>query len=155
MEISVPVGRTRTGKRSFPIGFKVEFLQLWDEVSLERGGKARLLRKYGLDPTVVREWVRARDRGDFEASMVVAADKSKDRWQMDARDRAELARLRAENERLKQKVTQAEAAQEILGKAFELLEGITASSEMIDDQIPPALMSAEQYRQWLQRKGLS
>ena len=72
---------------------------------------------------------------------------------MDSRTRAELARLRTENEALRKRVAQAEAAQEILGKAFELLEGITASS---DDppQIPPALMSAAEYQQWLQRRKL-
>ncbi|KIQ07863.1 hypothetical protein RU01_21845, partial [Rhodococcus sp. MEB064] len=68
---------------------------------------------------------------------------------------AELARLRKENDALKKKVAQSEAVQEILGKAYELLEGITESSTETDDQIPPALMSATEYARWLERNALS
>ena len=69
-------------------------------------------------------------------------------------DRAELARLRAENQRLRDKMAQSEAAQEILGNAFELLQGINQSSEP-QSQIPPALMSATEYAEWLKRRKLS
>ena len=155
MSISVEVGRTPSGQRSYPLGFKVEFLQLWDAAMLERGGRARLLREYGLSRATVRGWLHSRDRGDFEASMVSAALKSKGSRRVDAQERAELARLRAENERLRKKVEQAEAIQEIMGKAIELMDGVTASSTDEEESIPPALMSAEQYQQWLQRKGLS
>ncbi|GAB83819.1 hypothetical protein RVF83_04120 [Gordonia rubripertincta] len=154
MTISVEVGRTPRGQRSYPLGFKVEFLQLWDAATVERGGRARLLREHGLCRATVRGWLQARGRGDFEASMVSAAQKSKGS-RVDAQERAELARLRAENQRLRKKVEQAEAIQEIMGKAIELMDGITASSTDEEEQIPPALMSAEQYQQWLQRKGLS
>ncbi|OLT41397.1 hypothetical protein BJF87_16040, partial [Gordonia sp. CNJ-863] len=128
MTISVEVGRTPRGQRSYPLGFKVEFLQLWDAATLERGGRARLLREHGLSRATVRGWLHSRDRGDFEASMVSAALKSKGSSRVDAQERAELARLRAENQRLKKKVEQAEAIQEIMGKAIELMDGITASS---------------------------
>ena len=74
---------------------------------------------------------------------------------MENRDRAELARLRAENEILRKKVAQSEAAQQILGKAFELLEGITTSSDEEHTSIPPALMSADDYATWLKRRNLS
>ncbi|MFW0788001.1 hypothetical protein AAFP35_26215 [Gordonia sp. CPCC 206044] len=147
------VGRTPRGQRSFTLEYKIEFLQLWDECR-ERGSKVRLLREHGLGSSTVERWIRSRERGEFEASMVAAATKGKAQ-SMDNRDRAELARLRAENERLKTKVAQAEAAQEVLGKAFELLEGITKGSAEPETEIPPALMSTEQYRQWLQRRGLS
>ncbi|WP_042378485.1 hypothetical protein [Gordonia alkanivorans] len=155
MSISVEVGRTPRGQRSYPLGFKVEFLQLWDAAMVERGGRARLMREYGLSRATVRGWLEARVRGDFEASMVSAALKSKGSSRVDAQERAELARLRAENRRLKKKVEQAEAIQQIMGKAIELMDGITASSTDEEESIPPALMSAEQYQQWLNRKGLS
>lgn len=152
--ISESVGRTKTGQRSMTIAYKIEFLQAWDQ-ALERGAKTRLLRENGLARNTVKRWILARDRGQFSAAMTAAATEIP-RSKMDNRDRAELLRLRNENERLKRKVVQAEAAQEILGKAFELLDGITKSSSLDQEsQIPPALMSAEQYAQWLQRNYIT
>ena len=146
------VGRTASGARSFSLAFRVEFLRRWDEC-VERGSKARLLREYGLASSTVERWLGARDRGELTASMVAAAERSPHR--MDSRDRAEMARLRKENEALKKKVAQSEAAQQILGKAFELLEGITTSSEQEQTQIPPSLMSPDEYATWLKRHKLS
>lgn len=146
------IGLTRTGGRSFPLAYRVEFLRRWDE-SIERGSKVRLLRESGLASSTVERWLKARDRGELTASMVAAAERSPHR--MESRDRAELARLRMENEALKKKVAQSEAAQEILGKAFELLEGINTSSTQEETAIPPALMSADEYAKWLKRRRLS
>lgn len=150
--IDIPVGRTRTGKPAYPMAYRIEFLRQWDQC-LERGAKTRLLRENRLDRNTVRRWIQARDSGDLQESMVTAADNSRDR--LDSRDRAELAKLRKENERLREKVAQAEAAQDILGKAFELLQGITKSSTDEEPQIPPSLMSAREYAQWLERRKLS
>ena len=147
-QISVEPGMSAGGHRRFSLEFRVEFLRAWDG-RVERGAKTRLLREYGLDRNTVYAWVRARDNGELEQSQQRVASRS-DVGQM----RAELARLRAENETLRRKTAQAEAATEILGKAFELLEGITTSSEP-DSQIPPALMSATEYASWLKRLKLS
>jgi hypothetical protein len=146
------IGLTATGGRSFPLSFRVEFLRRWDEC-IERGAKARLLREHNLASSTVERWLNARARGEWTASMVAAAERSPTR--MDSQDRAEMARLRKENEALKKKVEQSEAAQQILGKAFELLEGITTSSDQEEIAIPPALMSADEYAQWLKRNKLS
>ncbi len=152
--LSEPVGRTTTGRRSMTVAYKIEFLQAWDQ-AVERGAKTRLLRENSLGHNTVRRWIKARDQGQFTAAMTAAATQIP-RSKMDNRDRAELLRLRKENERLKRKVVQAEAAQEILGKAFELLDGITKSStEELDPKIPPALMSAEQYALRLERNNIS
>ncbi|MGV9714344.1 hypothetical protein ACWDTI_27235, partial [Gordonia sp. NPDC003424] len=146
--------QTPGGRNIYTRAYKLEILQQWDQC-VERGSKTRFARENGLTTRTIREWVTARDRGEFEEAMVAEATKKERRGMMDSRDRAELARLRAENERLKAKVTAAEAAQEVLGKAFELLEGITKGSTDPQTEIPPALMSAEQYREWLERNGLS
>lgn len=152
--ISEPIGRTKTGRRSLTVAYKIEFLQAWDQ-AVERGAKTRLLRENRLERNTVKRWLQARDQGQFTAAMTAAASEIP-RSKMDNRDRAELLRLRKENERLKRKVVQAEAAQEILGKAFELLDGIAKSStEEPESTIPPALMSAEQYALWLQRNNIS
>lgn len=150
--ISVGPGVSATGRRQFPIGYRLEFLREWDACH-DRGAKTRLLRENDLTRATVRRWLEARRRGELEGSMVKA---SKPQKQSASVDRAELARLRVENERLRRQVVQAEAAQDILGKAFELLQGINESSQTDPDpQIPPALMSATEYAEWLQRRKLS
>lgn len=150
--IDTEIGRTPTGQRAFPLEFRIEFLRQWDEC-VAWGAKTRLLREHALPRATVDRWLAARKRGDWERSMVAAAERAPDR--MDSRDRAELARLRKENEALKEKVARSEAAQEILGKAFELLEGINKSSTAAEAQIPSSLMSASQYAQWLKQHRLS
>ena len=150
--IDAPIGLTRTGGRSFPLAFRIEFIRQWDSC-IRHGTKVQLLREYAVSSSTVRRWLNARDAGDWEAAMVKEAAKGP--RNLDARDRAELARLRQENEVLKNKVNQAEAAQQILGKAFELLEGITQSSDPDAAPIPPALMSANEYQNWLTRRKLS
>jgi transposase-like protein len=147
--ISIEPGLTPTGLRQFPIGYRLEFLREWDACH-ERGAKARLLRENDLTRATVRPWIEARRLGGLEESMTKASKPGKSSASV---DRAELARLRVENERLRRKVVQAEAAQDILGKAFELLQGINESSEP-DPQIPPALMSATEYADWLKRAKL-
>jgi transposase-like protein len=150
--ITIEPGLSPTGQRSFPIGYRVEFLREWDRCR-ERGAKARLLRENDLTQATVRRWIRSRDRGELEVSMAKASKRDKTSASV---ERAELARLRAENERLRRQVVQAEAAQDILGKAFELLQGINESSlNQEDPQIPPGLMSATEYAAWLQRHKLS
>ncbi|MCI1748042.1 MAG: hypothetical protein LKI24_08065 [Acidipropionibacterium sp.] len=150
-QISAPVGRTSSGRRAFTIAFRLEFLQAWDACTA-RGDKTRLLREHQLTRNTVLRWLQARDRGEFTTSMVATADGSRSR--MDNKDRAELARLKAENTHLRDKVAQAEAAQEILGKAFGLLDQTLQSPDPAP-QIPPALMSLEQYRDWLDTYTLS
>lgn len=146
------IGKTSTGGRSFPLAFRIEYLRRWDEC-VERGSKVRLMREFGLGKSTVDRWLKARDGGELTASMVATAERSRAR--MDSRDRAELARLQAENEALKKKVAQSEAAQQILGKAFELLEGITTCSNEKEAPIPPAVMNADEYTTWLKRRRLS
>lgn len=145
------IGLTKSGRRSFPVEYRLAFLRKWD-ASVERGAKVRLLREHALASSTVDRWLAARTRGELTASMVATAERSSHR--MENRDRAELARLRVENEALKKKVAQSEAAQQILGKAFELLEGITTSSEN-PPEIPPTLMSADEYAKWLKQHRLS
>ena len=150
--IDVQIARSQSGRRMFPLAFRVEFLRQWDE-AVEHGAKARLMREFNLSQASVRVWLRARDRGAFEASMVMASGKS--RAVVSNEDRAELARLRLENQQLRRKVEQSEAVQEILGKAFELLDGITKGSPPPQPQIPISLMSAQEYADWLQTNSLS
>ena len=98
--ISIEPGLTPTGLRRFPIGFRLEFLREWD-ACLERGAKTRLLRENDLTWATVKRWIEARRRGELEESMTKAAKAGKSSASV---DRAELARLRVENERLRRQV---------------------------------------------------
>lgn len=152
--VQEPIGLKAGGGRSFSVAFRLEFLRLWDECTVH-GDKTRLLREHNLAYQTVKRWLAARERGEFVESLTAAATKStKSRNHMINEERAELRRLRKEVARLEKKVAQAEAVQEILGKAYELLEGINTSSEE-HPEIPPALMSADEYTAWLQRTKLS
>ena len=146
--ISIAPGLTASGTRTFSIAYRLEFLREWDGC-IERGSKIALLRENSLDSNTVKRWINARERGEMEGSMVRASRKSSH-----ASDRAELARLREENQQLQAKVAQSEAVQQILGKAYELLEGITQSSPT-PTQIPPALLNADEYAEWLRGNKLS
>jgi hypothetical protein len=149
--IDVEVGRSPGGRRRFPVAFRLEFLRMWD-ARVDFGGKTQLLREYGLAHCTVRRWVVARDAGEFERSMLTASQRSRN--SVNNQDRAELARLRQENAALQAKVKQAEAAQEILGKAFEILDGIAKTSTDSGPAIPLSAMSAEEYSSWLKRLNL-
>ncbi|WP_341359183.1 hypothetical protein V5H98_15795 [Georgenia sp. M64] len=150
--IDVEIGLTPKGRRAFPLEFRIEFLAQWD-ACVEYGAKMRLLREHALARKTVSRWLHARESGQWQAAMESATQGSSSR--VDSQDRAELARLRIENEALKSKVARSEAAQEILGKAFELLQGINTGSTEPATQIPPSLMSADEYAQWLKRHRLS
>lgn len=149
--IDIELGRTPTGARSFPIEFRMAFVEQWDAAT-ERGAKVRLLREHNLTYSTIRRWFRSRDRGDYEPG----TPHERSQRRMDNFDRAEFNRLRKENRDLKGKLAQSEAVQEILGKAYELLEGITTSSTTEDPtEIPVTLLSANEYAAWLERNKLS
>ncbi len=151
--ISVEPGRTPAGERRFSVAYRQEFLAAWD-ACVERGAKARLMRENNLGRDTVQMWLEARRRGDMDRSLERAGQKSKEPRDSVPQMRAELAKLRVENQRLQAKVTQSEAVTEILGKAYELLEGITTSSTPPEPAIPPALLNTEEYAAWLRRHKL-
>ena len=151
--IDVEIGRTPSGYREFPVEFKIQFIALWHQC-LRRGDKTRLLRQYSLDSQTVHGWLRAERRGDFTASMVAAAEKSPKRSAN--QDRATIAQQNVRIAQLEKQLAQTEGVVDILGKAYELLEEISLSSEPdLEPKIPPALMGPEEYANWLARHRLS
>ncbi|MCW4353533.1 hypothetical protein ONR57_09525, partial [Hoyosella sp. YIM 151337] len=60
----VEIGRSLTGKRSFSLAFRLDFVRRWQDCT-ERGAKTRLLREFRLDESTVRPWLRAYDRGEY------------------------------------------------------------------------------------------
>ena len=143
---------TETGRRTYPLAYKLEFMAAWDEC-VGHGDKARLLRENGLDATTVHPWLKDRAAGKYNESLLGEALNSEPK-RTHSQDRAELARVVAENERLKVKLREAELAQEIMGKASELMKGIDLGSPDPLTSIPPLVMSQDQFDAWLARKRL-
>lgn len=137
-------GLTPSGKRSFTIAEKLQFVREYEEC-VEYGSKAALLRRWSLDAEVGRKWVIAARDGRLGPAAPAK------RLNMASRERARLVALERENEQLRAKVAAAENALEIMGKAHELLDGTLKSSSQEQDEVPVSLMSAQEYQAWLAR----
>lgn len=134
-------GRTLKGRRSFTNEEKLQFVREFHQC-VEWGSKTELLRRWNLQESVGRRWALAAAEGRLGPT---APEKG---LSMDGQQRARLVALERENERLRAKVTSAEAALEIMGKAHELLDGTLKSSHEVDE-VPVGLMSVEEYQAWL------
>lgn len=136
-------GLTPSGKRSFTIEEKLEFVREY-QACVERGSKVALLRRWNLDAEVGRKWVIAAGQGRLGPGAPTK------RLNMASRERARLVALERENEQLRKKVAAAENALDIMGKAHELLAG-TLESSREQDEVPVSLMSVAEYQDWLAR----
>jgi transposase len=113
----------RPKRRRFTAAYKMEILAEYDKLtdSAERGA---LLRREGLYHSHVQQWRAARDQGALQA----LTDKPAGRAAPSKAD-AQAQRLRKENERLTAELARTKAALEIMGKARELLELLSESSD--------------------------
>ncbi|WP_125810470.1 hypothetical protein [Actinoplanes sp. ATCC 53533] len=112
-------GGPRT-RRSFTPGQKLELLAGYEQaVTVGEGGA--FLRRGGLYSSLMTEWRRARDAGLLQGR---AADQTVGR---PSAEQVEIARLRREWERTQSRLARTETALEIMGKAQELLAGISRS----------------------------
>ena len=113
-------------RRIFAPEYKLSILAEYDRCS-ESGDKGALLRHEGLYSSIITDWRRQHREG----TLVV----SEGRGSAGGRQvptRAEVDKLRAENERLKTKLAKAEAIIEVQGKVQALLEELSKSAD-IDD----------------------
>lgn len=109
-------GKERTQCRYFSSDYKLSVLAEYECCS-EPGEKGALLRREGFYSSIVTDWRRQhRDR-----TLVVTEGRASEGGR-GAPSRTEVARLRAENERLKRKLAKAEAIIEVQGKVQALLE---------------------------------
>lgn len=114
----------RPTRRTFTAGYKARIVAEYE--AAPHGEKSAVLRREGLFHWHVREWAMARDAGGVAG--LDQAGAASDRRQRRA-EQAEVARLRAENQRLTGKLAQTQAALSIMGKAHELLESLAEGSE--------------------------
>lgn len=113
-------------RRIFAPEYKLAILAEYDACS-ETGEKGAILRREGLYSSLITDWRRQHRQGLLKAAM------GRTDGGRGGPSLSELAKLRAENERLRLKLAQAEAIIEVQGKVHALLEEITESATPDDD----------------------
>lgn len=111
----------KTGiRRIFSPEYKLAILAEYDAAT-ESGEKGAILRREGLYSSLVCDWRRQHRQGLLKAAL--------GRSGADRPSASEVARLRAENERLRNKLAQAEVIIGVQGKVHALLEEISKSAD--------------------------
>jgi transposase len=110
-----------TARRSFSSAQKLEHIAAY-EAAMQKGDGGAYLRANGLYSSLMCEWRRQRDAG------VLAGKKPGEKIGQLTAEQAEIARLRRQLDKAERRLATTEVALEIMGKARELLEGLTKSS---------------------------
>jgi transposase-like protein len=92
------------------------------EAAMQKGDGGAYLRANGLYSSLMCEWRRQRDAG------VLAGKKPGEKIGKLTAEQTEIARLRRQLDKAESRLATTEVALEIMGKARELLEGLTKSS---------------------------
>lgn len=108
-------------RRSFSPEYKLAILAEYDACT-ETGEKGAILRREGLYSSIIADWRRQHRQGLLKAA-VGRSDGGRGGPSM-----SEMNRLRADNERLRTKLAQAEVVIEVQGKVHALLEEISKSA---------------------------
>ena len=114
----VPVRATR---RRFPAEYKARIVAEYER--LPDGDKGALLRREGLYSSLISEW-----RKQAAVGAVAGLAKKRGRRGPEAKER-EIAKLRAEVERLRGEVTKGDRVIEVQGKVSALLEELSKSAD--------------------------
>ena len=110
-----------TSRRSFTSAQKLDHIAAY-EAAMQKGEGGAYLRANGLYSSLICEWRRQRDAG------VLAGKKPGEKIGRLTAEQAEIARLRRQLDKAERRLATTEVALEIMGKARELLEGLTKSS---------------------------
>ena len=113
-------------RRAFSAEYKLAILAEYDAAS-ESGEKGAILRREGLYSSLITDWRRQHRQGLLKAA-VGRSDGGRGGPSL-----SEVAKLRAENERLRKKLAQAEVIIDVQGKVHALLEDISKSAAPDDD----------------------
>ncbi|MFP5326004.1 MAG: transposase [Acidimicrobiia bacterium] len=108
-------------RRVFSPEYKLAILAEYDACS-ESGEKGAILRREGLYSSLITDWRRQHRQGLLKAA-VGRSDGGRGGPSL-----SELAKLRAENERLRNRLAQAEVIIDVQGKVHALLEEISKSA---------------------------
>lgn len=108
-------------RRAFSASEKIEHLAAY-EAACAQGQGGAYLRREGLYSSLVTTWRQARDGGTLTATREGPIGRP-------SAEQAEIARLRRELEVTRARLATTETALDIMGKARELLESISKSSD--------------------------
>jgi transposase-like protein len=108
-------------RRVFSADYKLAILAEYDACT-ETGEKGAILRREGLYSSLITDWRRQHRQGLLKAA-VGRSDGGRGGPSL-----SEVAKLRAENERLRNKLAQAEVVIDVQGKVHALLEEISKSA---------------------------
>jgi transposase len=106
--------------RQYPAAYKLRILAEYER--LGKAGKGALLRREGLDTSLISEWRKQRDKGALQA-----LQHRRGRPPVDPLQR-ELARLQADNARLRDQLARQAKVLEVQGELSALLSRLAASS---------------------------
>jgi transposase-like protein len=122
---AAPDGGVRYNKgvarRVFSPEYKLAILAEYDAAT-ESGEKGAILRREGLYSSLITDWRRQHRQG------LITANLGRSDGGRGGPSLSEVAKLRAENERLRTKLAQADAIIEVQGKVHALLEEISKSA---------------------------
>lgn len=117
----------KTGiRRVFTPEYKLAILAEYDRCT-EPGEKGALLRREGLYSSLLTDWRRQHRQGLLKAGL------GRSEGGRGGPSLSEVARLRAENERLKEQLTKARVVIEVQGKVHALLDELSKSA---DSELP-------------------
>jgi transposase len=113
--------RQNPARRVFSPEYKLAILAEYDGCT-ESGQRGALLRREGLYSSIITDWRRQHRQGLLKASL------GRQDGGRGGPSLSEVAKLRADNERLRSKLAQAEAVINVQGKVHALLEEISKSA---------------------------
>ena len=116
-------------RRSFTAEYRAKVLAEYE--AAPHGEKSAVLRREGIHQTQVAEWAKARDAA-AEGRPYRRDRKPRSKESSSA---GRLVKLEAENKRLERQLAQTQAALSVMGKAHELLEMLSMST---NESRPPA-----------------
>lgn len=116
-------------RRVFSPEYKLAILAEYDSCT-ETGEKGAVLRREGLYSSIIADWRRQHRQGLLKAGL------GRSEGGRGGPSLSEVARLRAENERLRKKLAQAEVIIDVQGKVHALLEEISKSAASDEHSTP-------------------